>query len=146
MHTCENKLFTQRVVKKCSQGFWNSLLQTHQCTYQLQGIWKGHIKNIVYITSAHGAYTPDFWWCMCAFSLLSLCSVVSDSLQLPAQKPAELLCPWNFPGKHTGVGCQFLLQGIFPTQWSNLHLLCLLHWQGNSLQLCQLGRFNNFDL
>ena len=26
----------------------------------------------------------------------------------------------------TGVGCHFLLQGIFPTQWSNLHLL---HWQ-----------------
>ena len=24
--------------------------------------------------------------------------------------------------------------------------LCLLHWQGNSLQLCQLGRFNTFDL
>ena len=23
-----------------------------------------------------------------------------------------LLCPWNFPGKNTGVGCQFLLQGI----------------------------------
>ena len=25
-------------------------------------------------------------------------------------------CPWNFPGKNTGVGCHFLLQGIFPTQ------------------------------
>ena len=29
------------------------------------------------------------------------------------------LCPWNFPGKSTGVGCHFLLQGIFPTQGSN---------------------------
>ena len=26
-------------------------------------------------------------------------------------------------------GCHFLLQGIFPTQGSNLHLLFLLHWQ-----------------
>ena len=25
-----------------------------------------------------------------------------------------LLCLWNFPGKNTGVGCHFLLQGIFP--------------------------------
>ena len=27
-----------------------------------------------------------------------------------------LLCPWNFPGKNTGVGCHFLLQGILLTQ------------------------------
>ena len=26
---------------------------------------------------------------------------------------------WDFPGKNTGVGCHFLLQGIFPTQGSN---------------------------
>ena len=31
--------------------------------------------------------------------------------------------PWNFPGKSTGVGCHFLLQGIFPTQGSNPGLL-----------------------
>ena len=29
--------------------------------------------------------------------------------------PASLLCPWNFPGKNTAVGCHFLLQGTFPT-------------------------------
>ena len=34
--------------------------------------------------------------------------------------------PWNFPGRNIGVGCHFLLQGIFPTQALNLHLLCLL--------------------
>ena len=28
----------------------------------------------------------------------------------------RLLCPWDFPGKNTGVGCHFLLQGIFSTQ------------------------------
>ena len=26
-----------------------------------------------------------------------------------------LLCPWDHPGKNTGVGCHALLQGIFPT-------------------------------
>ena len=28
-------------------------------------------------------------------------------------EPTRLLRPWNFPGKNTGVGCHFLLQGIF---------------------------------
>ena len=30
-------------------------------------------------------------------------------------QPARLLCPWDFPGKNTGVGYHFLLQAIFPT-------------------------------
>ena len=37
--------------------------------------------------------------------------------------PARVLCPWDSPGKNTGVCCHFLLQGIFPTQESNLGLL-----------------------
>ena len=32
-------------------------------------------------------------------------------------------CPWNSPGKKTGVGCHFLSRGIFPTQGSNSSLL-----------------------
>ena len=36
---------------------------------------------------------------------------------------SRLLCPWDFPGKSTGVGCCFLPQGIFPTQGSNPGLL-----------------------
>ena len=44
------------------------------------------------------------------------CSVVSDSLWPHGLYPARLLCPWNFPGKNIGVGCHFLLQGIFLTQ------------------------------
>ena len=34
-----------------------------------------------------------------------------------------LLCPWDSPGKNTGMGCHALLQGIFRTQGSNLGLL-----------------------
>ena len=34
--------------------------------------------------------------------------------------PTRLLCPCDFLGKGPGVGCHFLLQGIFPTQGSNL--------------------------
>ena len=35
----------------------------------------------------------------------------------------RLLCPWDLPGKNTGVGCHYLFQGIFPTQVSNPGLL-----------------------
>ena len=45
--------------------------------------------------------------------------------------PARLLCPWDFPGKNTGVGYRFLLQGIFPTQGLNpglLHCRQTLYW------------------
>ena len=37
----------------------------------------------------------------------------------PWTVPARLLRPWGFPGKNTGVGRHFLLQGIFPTQVSH---------------------------
>ena len=43
---------------------------------------------------------------------------------------ASLLCPWNSPGKNTGVGICSLLQGIFPIQESNPglpHCRCILH-------------------
>ena len=50
------------------------------------------------------------------------------------------LHPWNFPGKSTGVGCHFLLQGIFPTWGSNLCLSSLLHWQAGSLPLVPPGK------
>ena len=38
-------------------------------------------------------------------------------------EPTRLLRPWDSPGKNTGVGYHFLLQGIFLTQGSNQHLL-----------------------
>ena len=41
-----------------------------------------------------------------------------------------------FPGKNTGVGCHFLLKGIFLTQGSNLQLL---HWQADSLPQSHQG-------
>ena len=52
----------------------------------------------------------------------------------------KLLCPWDSPGMNTGVGCHALLQGIFPTQELNTHLLHLLHWQVNSLPLPPQGK------
>ena len=46
-------------------------------------------------------------------------SVMSNSLQPHGLYPTRIFCPWNFAGKSTGVGCHFLLQGIFLTQGLN---------------------------
>ena len=67
-------------------------------------------------------------------------SVVSGSLWPLRLQPSRLLCPWDSPGKNTGVGGHFLLQRIFPTQGSNPHLFCLLHWQMGSLPLVPPGK------
>ena len=51
-----------------------------------------------------------------------------------------LLCPWDFLGKNTRMGCHLLLQGIIPTQGLNPCLLCLLCWQVGSLPLASPGK------
>ena len=81
--------------------------------------------------------------CVCVCVCMCVCSeasVVSDSLRLYELWPTRLLCPWDFPGKKTGVGCHALLQGILLTQGSNLCLLCLLRWQADSLPLAPAGK------
>ena len=61
-------------------------------------------------------------------------SVVSNSSWL---YPTRLLCPWDFPGKNSGVGFHFLLQWIFLTgelNWGLLHcrrILYQLSYQGS---------------
>ena len=85
--------------------------------------------------------------------LLTLCcyclshSVVSDSLWSRGLQPASLLCPWDFPGKNTGVACHELLQGIIPIQGLNpespawlVDSLPLSH-QGSSLMLTTPKKF-----
>ena len=59
-------------------------------------------------------------------------SVMSNSLRPHGLQPTKLLCPWNSPGKNTGVSCHTFLQWIFPTQVSSPHLLHHLHWQVGS--------------
>ena len=68
--------------------------------------------------------------CVC-----QVASVMSNSLQLNRLKPTRLLCPWDSTGKNSGVGCHFLLQGIFPTHGLNLCLLHFLLWWASSLTL-----------
>ena len=70
--------------------------------------------------------------CVCVIS----CSVMSDSFAAPWTIAHQAPLSWNSPGKSTGVGCHFLLQGIFPTQGLNP---CFLHWQADSWPQSHLG-------
>ena len=69
--------------------------------------------------------------CVCSAtrSYLTLCDPMDH--KLPGSSVHGI-----FASKNTGAGCHFLLQGIFPTQESNPHLL---HWQADSLPLSHLG-------
>ena len=86
-------------------------------------------------------------FCVCMPSNL----VMSDPLQPYGLLPTRILCSKNFPGKNTGVGekkkkknpgvgCYFLLKGIFLTQGSKPDLFQLLQWKEYSLPLSHLGK------
>ena len=58
--------------------------------------------------------------CLGTQSCLTLCDPMDCS-------PPGFLCPWDCPGKNTGMGYHAILQGIFLTHRSNLGLL-LCRW------------------
>ena len=71
--------------------------------------------------------------CVSQIAVVCCCLVTKSCptlLQSHELRPTRLLCPWDFQGKNTRVGCHFLLQGLFLTQGSKL---CLLHCQADSL-------------
>ena len=91
----------------------------------LSGLWRSFLYTFVY--SCH-----LFLISSASVKLVSVShSVVPNSLRLHGLQPTRLLCPWDFPGKDIGLGCHFLLQGIFPAQGSNpglLHCRQILYW------------------
>ena len=50
---------------------------------------------------------------------------MSASLRAHGLQPTKLLCPWDFLGKNTGVGCHFLLQGMKVKSESEVAQSCL---------------------
>ena len=89
----------------------------------------------------------------CAFSTI-ITRFKSESESEVAQSCPTLCNPTNCippgssahgdsPGKNTGVGCHFLLQGSFPIQGLNLHLL---HWQVESLPSEPSGKWDTYIL
>ena len=91
--------------------------QTHIISFSFKLLLQSHPLNVV----SHCV-------CVCV-CVCEVTSVVSNFVRPHGLQPARLLCPWDSPGKNTGVDCSALFQGIFPTQGLNLCLLSLLHWQ-----------------
>ena len=53
-----------------------------------------------------------------------IASVVSNSVRPHRRQPTRLPCPWDSPGKNTGVGCHFLLQCMKVKSESEVSQLC----------------------
>ena len=73
--------------------------------------------------------------CSVAQSRPTLCDPTDCSLSVHGLSMDNLPCPWDYSSRNTEVGSHFLLQGIFLTEGSLLHLL---HWQVDSLPLNHL--------
>ena len=116
----------------CCHGIWDF----HSLTPSFYWLPFLLLINWTFKWSHYSGFTldPDAQCCMpvCVLSRVWLCDPV-DCSQLGSSVQGLL------PGKNTGVGCRFLLQGIFSIQGSDPGLLCLLHWQADSLSLSHQG-------
>ena len=92
---------------KPSTSIWLSRVIKGQ--REAPGVWSLH--------SLHVAFTLGASKALLVVELLSCVGCFWD-----CSPPGSSVCG-NFPGKSTGVGCHFLLQGIYPTQGLNSHLL-----------------------
>ena len=114
------------------KGGW---MDKQSMVYPYNGIFSAFKRKEILTHAPTSMKLEDIMWSEITEEQSVSHSVVSNSLQPQDCSPApRLLGPWDFPGKNTGVGCHFLLQGIFPTQEWNpglLHcrqtLYCLSH-------------------
>ena len=70
---------------------------------------------------------PVSSWFLGKISASAAASFVSGSVWPHGLRPARLLCPWDSLGKSSRLGCHALLQGVFPTEGSNLHCRQVLY-------------------
>ena len=64
-------------------------------------------------------------WFKGLYAACQVASVVSDSVRPHGLQPNRLLCPWDSPGKNTGVGCHFPLQCMKVESESEVTQSCL---------------------
>ena len=65
------------------------------------------------------------------------------SAQVSESVSHSVVCPWNSPGKNTGVGCHSFLQEIIPTQGPNLRIL---HCRQILYHLCHATAHNKIQI
>ena len=83
----------------------------------------------LHISGTHFLYVQDSCFCLFVIKSLSRVRFFATTWTIDCQTSLSM----GFSRQEYWSGCHFLLQGLFPTQRLNPHLLCLLHWQGGSL-------------
>ena len=160
--TAGNKNASERVAETLKSTERGSVLGKNYCVFPEPHLPSSQKQKILKKSDFCRSSHPVFWSCFVSISLRNNFPVPSmepesDSFDSKAAAAKSLqscttLCGpmdcspsgssvnGDSPGKSTGVGCPALLQGIFPTQGSNPHLLCLLLWQSGSLPLAPPGK------
>ena len=80
---------------------------------RIQG-YRYHLSKFIYMCCC----------CCCCCCCCEVASVVSDSVWPHRWQPTRLPCPWDSPGKDTGMGCHFLLQCMKVKSESEVAQLC----------------------
>ena len=135
---------------KVSEVKWNSQLSPALCNSMDCSLSSSSVKSSA---NRNSFASFSFWMCFICFScpialarrnsqtMLNWHGKWSESPTLC--DPHGLYHPWNSPGQNTGVGSLSLLQGLFPTQGSNLGLLhCrrfFTNWATREVQECWSG-------
>ena len=112
---------------------YNNTIKRQTLRYQFKN------QNKIQLYVLYRGHSLDFKiinYCVCVCVCLSSVAQSYPTLWAPMDYTCQESCSWNFPDENTGVGCHFLLQGIFQTQGS---YLSFLHWQLGSLRLAPMG-------
>ena len=80
---------------------------------------------VIFPVFISGSFQPHLQVCCCCCYCCQVASVMSDSVRPHRRQPTRLLCPWDSPGKNTGVGCHFLLQCMKMKSESEVAQSCL---------------------
>ena len=103
----------QRVWRRCC--YWAKVLETvgHERTWDHRVEMESKMCTVAVMRVKGWCFTQDPALQRAYCLVTEFCLIL---LRPHGLQPTRLLWPWDFPGKNTGVGGHFLLQGIFPTQ------------------------------
>ena len=94
-----------------SAALWLGEADLTDCLIRIQKYCSPHCQHTQTWQKPHKR-PPRFSWQSLSCCSCRVASVVSDSVQPHRWQPIRFLCPWDSPGKNSGVGCHFLLQSL----------------------------------
>ena len=123
---------------RSSLGWWSERSQRIDQKSRHRPKWGQHPRHPADLSVHREQMHPRWFTCCCCCCCREVSSVVSDSVQPHSRHPTRLPCPWDSPGKNTGVGCHFLLQCMKVKSESEAAQSCLtpsdpMDWQPTRL-------------